>query len=61
MTIYAYSPAIHNAIARGDAARLRRLIAYAKKLHRQQGDLPKAIRAGQAALRKMKAKRRKSR
>jgi len=48
-----YGPAIFDAIERGDAVRLRRLIARAKKLYEQQGDLPKAIRAGEAALNKL--------
>jgi Domain of unknown function (DUF1843) len=57
MTIFAYGPAIFDAIERGDAARLRRMIAQAKRLYAKQGDLPKAIRRGEAALKKLRSKR----
>jgi hypothetical protein len=58
MTIVAYGPAIYNAIERGDAARLRKALDNASQLHQEQGgDLKKAIRAGEAALKKLKAKR----
>jgi hypothetical protein len=51
-----YGPIIDDAIERGDAARLRRLIARAKKIQKDQGDLSKAIRAGEAALKKLSPK-----
>jgi hypothetical protein len=47
-----YGVAIHDAIERGDSARLRSLIATAKATLEKQGDLGKAIRAGEAALKK---------
>jgi hypothetical protein len=58
MTLVAYGVPIYNAITRGDAARLRQAIDTASKVHVEQGgDLKKAIRAGEAALKKLKAKR----
>jgi len=58
MTLVAYGPPIYNAIERGDVARLRKAIDAAKKTHAEQGgDLKKSIRAGEAALKKLKAKR----
>lgn len=55
MTIFAYGPAISDAISRGDAARLRKLLDVARQAHSEQGgDLSKAIKAGEAALRKLK-------
>jgi hypothetical protein len=51
--VTAYGSAIFDAIERGDAARLRRLLAQAKKLYEAQGDLPKAIRAAERALKKL--------
>jgi hypothetical protein len=50
MVIVMYGPAIYDAIERGDAARLRRLLATADATLQKQGDLGKAIRAGKAAL-----------
>jgi hypothetical protein len=47
-----YGVAIHDAIARGDARRLESLVKQARLLHEQHGDLPKAIKAGEAALKK---------
>ncbi len=44
-----YAPAIYDAIEKGDAARLRRLLVTAKKA----GNLAKAIRDGDAALKKL--------
>jgi hypothetical protein len=56
MTMKPYGPAIFDAIERGDAARLRRIVAQAKDLHAGQGDLAKAIQKGEAALKKLSAK-----
>ena len=54
MSMEPYGPPIFDAIERGDAARLRRLLARAKILHEAQGgDLSKAIKAGEAALKKL--------
>ena len=50
-----YGPAIFDAIERGDAARLRRLLATAGATYEKVGDLGKAIRAGNAALKKLEA------
>ncbi|MEA2488248.1 MAG: hypothetical protein QOH21_40 [Acidobacteriota bacterium] len=50
-----YGPPILDAIERGDSRRLETAINKAKELHEQQGgDLGKAIRAGEAALKKLK-------
>jgi hypothetical protein len=58
MTLVAYGVPIYNAIERGDAARLRKAISVAQLAHKEQGgDLKKAIRDGEAALKKLKAKR----
>ena len=58
MSMKPYGPAISDAIERGDAARLRSAIAQAKSLHKDQdGDLGKAIRSGEAALKKLAAKK----
>ncbi|HEY6136770.1 MAG TPA: DUF1843 domain-containing protein [Thermoanaerobaculia bacterium] len=57
MGVEPYGPAIFNAIERGDAARLSRLLDTARQIHQSQGDLNKAIRAGEAALKKLKAKK----
>ncbi|HEU4887939.1 MAG TPA: DUF1843 domain-containing protein [Thermoanaerobaculia bacterium] len=57
MTIFAYGPAISDAIQRGDAARLRKLLDVARQAHTEQGgDLSKAIRAGESALKKLRKK-----
>lgn len=54
MSVRPYGPPIFDAIERGDARRLSSLVAKAKELHEQQGgDLSKAIRAGEAALKKL--------
>jgi hypothetical protein len=53
-----YGPAIFDAVERGDAARLRSALAQAKSVHKDQGgDLSKAIKSGEAALKKLGAKR----
>jgi hypothetical protein len=50
-----YGPPILDAIERGDSRRLESALNKAKELHEQQGgDLGKAIRAGEAALKKLK-------
>ena len=55
MTIFAYGAAISDAIRRGDAARLRKLLDVARQAHSEQGgDLSKAIKAGESALRALK-------
>ncbi|HEY0371714.1 MAG TPA: hypothetical protein VGD79_06910 [Thermoanaerobaculia bacterium] len=55
MTIFAYALAISDAITRGDAARLRKLLDVARQAHTEQGgDLSKAIKAGDSALKKLK-------
>jgi hypothetical protein len=54
MSMKPYGPPIFDAIERGDAARLRRLLAQAKILQKEQGgDLSKAIKSGEAALKKL--------
>jgi len=51
-----YDVAISDAIQKNDAAKLEARIAQAKQLHKEQGgDLSKAIKKGEAALKKMKA------
>jgi hypothetical protein len=58
MSMKPYGPAIFDAIERGDAARLRSALASAKGLHKDQGgDLGKAIKSGEAALKKLATKR----
>ncbi|HEY0141174.1 MAG TPA: hypothetical protein VGF48_09775 [Thermoanaerobaculia bacterium] len=53
-TIKPYGLAISNAIERGDARRLEALVGQARTLHEQQGgDLSKAIKAGESALKKL--------
>lgn len=48
-----YGVAINDAIKRGDSARLQKLVDQAKALHdKQGGDLSKAIKSGEAALKK---------
>lgn len=54
MAMRPYGNAISDAVQRGDARRLESLVTQAKQLHEQQGgDLSKAIRAGEAALKKL--------
>ncbi len=54
MAMRPYGPPIFDAIARGDARKLEALVSAAKTLHEQQGgDLSKAIKAGEAALKKL--------
>lgn len=49
-----YGLAISDAIERGDSRRLQKLVDQAKELHEQQGgDLGKAIRSGESALKKL--------
>jgi hypothetical protein len=49
-----YDVAISNAIERSDARKLQALVEQAKQLHEKQGgDLSKAIKAGEAALKKL--------
>ena len=57
MSIKPYGPAIFDAIERGDAARLRSALASARTLHKGYGDLGKAIKSGEAALKKLAAKK----
>jgi len=50
-----YDVAISDAIERSDPSKLETLIQKAKELHAQQGgDLSKAIKKGEAALKKLK-------
>ena len=54
MTMRPYGPPIFDAIERGDSRRLETLVKQAKQLHdKQGGDLSKAIKAGEAALKKL--------
>ncbi|HEU4887940.1 MAG TPA: DUF1843 domain-containing protein [Thermoanaerobaculia bacterium] len=54
MAMRPYGNAISDAVERGDARRLESLVNQAKQLHEKQGgDLSKAIRAGEAALKKL--------
>jgi len=54
MSMRPYGPPIFDAIERGDARRLESLVNQAKQLHEKQGgDLSKAIKAGEAALKKL--------
>lgn len=48
-----YGTAIHDAISRGDAASLRRLVRRAQELNEKQGNLAKAIRDGERVLAKL--------
>ena len=49
-----YDVAISDAIEKNDARRLEKYVQQAKELHAQQGgDLSKAIRKGEAALKKL--------
>ncbi|HVR37969.1 MAG TPA: hypothetical protein VMU84_02670 [Thermoanaerobaculia bacterium] len=53
MSVTPYGTAINDAITRGDSGRLQKLVDQAKLLHEKQGgDLGKAIKAGEAALKK---------
>ena len=54
MAVAPYGTAIQDAVNRGDARRLETLVNQAKALHEKQGgDLSKAIKAGEAALKKL--------
>ena len=54
MAVPPYGAAISDAIQRGDSRRLEALVNQARELHdKQGGDLSKAIRAGEAALKKL--------
>lgn len=54
MSMKPYGVAISDAVQRGDARRLESLVSQARQLHEQQGgDLGKAIKAGEAALKKL--------
>lgn len=54
MSMKPYGVAISDAVQRGDARRLESLVSQARQLHEQQGgDLSKAIKAGEAALKKL--------
>lgn len=49
-----YGPPIYDAIERGDTRKLTSLVNQARQLHEKQGgDLGKAIKAGEAALKKL--------
>ena len=49
-----YDVAISDAIQKSDASRLAKYVQQAKELHQQQGgDLSKAIKKGEAALKKL--------
>ena len=51
-----YDVAISDAIQKNDAAKLEARLEQARQLHKEQGgDLSKAIKKGEAALKKMKA------
>ena len=53
-----YDVAVSQAIEKGDARRLEALVKRAKELHAEQGgDLSKVIKKGEAALKKLKAKK----
>jgi Domain of unknown function (DUF1843) len=51
-SIMPYGAAINDAIKRQDHVEMKRLLTHAKDLHQQQGDLGKAIRELEAALKK---------
>lgn len=54
MSMRPYGVAINDAIGRGDARRLESLVNQARQLHEKQGgDLSKAIKSGEAALKKL--------
>ena len=57
MSMKPYGPAIFDAIERGDSARLRSAISAAKGVYKAHGDLAKAIKRGETALKKLSAKR----
>jgi len=50
--IMPYGASINDAIKRQDRGEMQRLLTHAKDLHRQQGDLGKAIQELEAALKK---------
>ena len=51
-----YDVAISDAIQKNDAAKLEARLEQARQLHKEQGgDLSKAIKKGEAALKKMKS------
>jgi hypothetical protein len=53
-----YGVANNDAITRGDSNRLQKLVDQAKQLHEKQGgDLSKAIKAGEAALKRAAKKK----
>jgi hypothetical protein len=53
MSVEPYGTAIHDAISRGDAGSLQKLLSRARDLNEKQGDLAKAIRDGERALAKL--------
>jgi hypothetical protein len=54
MAMRPYGNAINDAIERGDARKLETLVNQAKQLHEKQGgDLSKAIKSAEAALKKL--------
>ena len=53
-----YDVAVSEAIQKNDARKLEALVKQAKELHQSYGgDLSKVIKKGEAALRKLKAKK----
>ena len=53
-----YDVAVSEAIQKNDARKLEALVKHAKELHQSYGgDLSKVIKKGEAALRKLKAKK----
>ena len=53
-----YDVAVSAAIEKGDARKLESLVKQAKELHESYGgDLSKVIKKGEAALKKLKAKK----
>jgi hypothetical protein len=55
MSIMVYAPAIRDAIKGGDKREMTMLLRQARKILANQGDLPKAIKKLENALRKLKA------
>ena len=56
MSIRAYAPAIRDAIAKGNLAQMKRLLARSKTILKEQGDLPGAVKRLEEVIEKLSKK-----